>query len=178
MKKTLLIYGGFSVLFMLLFFILKMVVFPHTDFDMQEILGWIGIFISTLFVYFGIKYYRDRHNGGSLSFGKGLKVGLLILLLPSIAFGLFSLIYIKMNPEFMDTYYQYKLSELQASLPAAEAAAQIQEVEKQKEFFMSPFVQFFSMFLSVFAVGLIIAVISSLILRRSREKAGAQRAFS
>jgi hypothetical protein len=168
MKKTVLRYGGFSVLFMTLFFIADdFIIGNKLDYNAKEIIGYIGILVSTLFIWFGIKYYRDRHNNGLLSFGQGMKVGLLILILPSIAFGIFNVIYVMMNPEFMDSYYQFKLSEIPANLPPAERQAMISEVENGKEFFSHPAVQFGVMFMTVFAVGLIVTVISALTLRRS-----------
>jgi hypothetical protein len=179
MKKTVLRYGGYSVIFMVLFFIGEMLVFAQKkDFKVQEIFGWVGIFISTMFIFFGLRYYRDRVNDGSLSFGKGLKVGLLILLMPSLAFGIFNVIYVMLNPDFMETYYNYQVAQLKESLPAGEAALKIQAMEKDKEMWMSPAVQFFGMFLSVFAVGLVVTVISTLVLRRSAERAQAQKAFT
>jgi hypothetical protein len=179
MKKTVLRYGGFSVLFMVLFFLVEMLVFAQKkDFKVQEIFGWVGIFISTMFIFFGIRYYRDQYNDGSLSFGKGLKVGLLILLMPSLAFGIFNVIYVMLNPDFMETYYNYQVTQLKESLPAGEATLKIQAMEKEKEMWMSPAVQFFGMFLSVFAVGLVVTVISTLVLRRSAERAQAQKAFT
>lgn len=171
MKKTVLRYGGFSVIFMVLFFLVEMLIFAQKkDFRVQEIFGWIGIFISTIFIFFGIRYYRDQYNHGNLSFGKGLKVGLLILLMPSLAFGIFNVIYVMLNPDFMDTYYNYQVAQLKESLPAGEAALKIQAMEKDKEMWMSPAVQFFGMFASVFLVGVIVTVISALILRRNNSK--------
>jgi hypothetical protein len=166
MKKTVIRYGLFSGLFMVAFFLVDSFFFENTDFDTREILGWVGIVLSTIFIFFGIKHYRDRHNNGSITFGKGLLLGLLILVVPSLAFGIFNVIYVELNPEFMDKYYNYQVSQIKASLPATEAAAKIEEMAKQKEMFSSPVIQFFAMFLSVFAVGLIVTVISALLLRR------------
>lgn len=170
MKKTILRYSLYSGLFMILFFLVDSFFFRDTNFDTREILGWIGIFLSTVFIYFGIRHYRDRFNNGQLSFGKGLQLGLLILLAPAIVFGVFNVIYVELNPEFMDQYYNYQVSQIRASLPATEATAKIEEMEKQKEMFMSPAVQFGAMFLSVFAVGLVVTVISALLLRRNSAK--------
>jgi hypothetical protein len=168
MKKSVLRYGGFSVLFMTLFFLADDFLLGKVlDYNGREIVGWAGILIATLFIWFGIKYYRDRQNNGLLTFGEGMKLGLLILIFPSICFGVFNVIYVMANPEFMDSYYQFKLSEIPAGLSAAEKQAQIAEITKEKEFFASPAIQFLVMFASVFAIGLIMTVISALTLRRS-----------
>lgn len=172
MKKTVLRYGGLSVLFMVIFFILNFTVFADLDFATQEILGWVGIFLSVIFIYFGIKYFRDHFNKGLLSFGKGMKVGLLILLLPSIAFGLFDIFYVYViNPGWIDTYYNAQIDQLRASLPAEKATAEIKKMEENKEMFSNPLFQFLVMALSVFAAGLIVTVVSSLILRRNNPAA-------
>lgn len=178
MKKAILRYGGLSVVFMVIFFLIEDIAFKTDNFNTKEIFGWVGIFLSTIFVFFGIRYYRDKVNNGMLSFGKGLQVGLLILILPSLAFGIFNVIYVWLNPEFMETYYNFKLNEIKASMPPAEAALEIQSMEKQKDMWMSPAIQFFGMFISVFAIGLIVTVISTLVLRRSAEKVQAQKAFT
>jgi hypothetical protein len=166
MKKAFLRYGLLSALFMTVFFLIDdIILHDYLNFQVREIVGWVGIFLSTLFIYFGIKYYRDRLNNGVVSFGEALKLGLLILVLPSLAFGIFNVIYVMANPEFLNTYYEVKLAEARA-LPPAEVQAAIAEVEKGREMFGNPGVQFLFMFLSVFAVGLIVTVISALILRR------------
>jgi len=41
-----------------------------------------------LFIYFGIRYYRDRVSDGSISFMQALKVGLLIVILPTVSFAI------------------------------------------------------------------------------------------
>lgn len=166
MKKTVIRYGLFSGLFMFLFFMVDSFLFASSNFDTREILGWVGIVLSTIFIFFGIKYYRDRYNNGLITFGKGMALGLLILIVPSLVFGIFNVVYVALNPEFMDSYYAYQVSKIKASLPAAEAAVQIEQLAKDKEMFGSPAIQFFAMFLSVFAVGLIVTVISALVLRR------------
>jgi hypothetical protein len=168
MKKSILRYGGFSVLFMTIFFLADDLLLGDVlSYSDREIVGWVGIFISTLFIWFGIKYYRDRHNNGMLTFGEAMKLGLLILIFPSVAFGIFNIVYVLLNPEFMDSYYASKVSEETAGLSPAEARLRISELEKQKAFFQSPAIQFLVMFVSVFAIGVIVTVISALTLRRS-----------
>ena len=70
----------------------------------------------------------------------------------------------------MDTYYNFQVAQIKESLPAGEAALKIQAMEKDKQMFMSPAVQFFAMFFSVFAVGLVVTVISALVLRRNNKR--------
>jgi putative flippase GtrA len=169
MKKTALRYGLYGILTILaVFFMSWLLLSSRTDnYQTREVVGWTGIFLSVVFVFFGLKYYRDKQNGGSLSFMEGLKLGLLIVLFPSVAFGLFNVFYILvLDPDFLDKYYGYQVEQLKNSVPAAELDRRIKEVQDTREMFSSPFIQFIVMFLSVAAIGLIVTVISTLILKR------------
>ena len=170
MKKTAIRYGLFSAITLIGLFIFGFVAFGSSDnFKAQEIFGYANMVISMLFVFFGIKHFRDRVNGGTLSFGKGMKVGLLIVLIPAIAFGIFDVLYVSyINPECMDRYYNYQLSEMQASMTPTEFSIARTRMESQKEMFDNPVFSFLIMALTVFMIGVIATVISSLILRRSK----------
>jgi Protein of unknown function (DUF4199) len=175
MKKAVLRYGGFSILFVFVYFIIVRLSFrTSTDFPTQEIFGWTGIGVSVLFVFFGIKYYRDRSNAGILTFGQGLKVGLLIVLFPAVAVALFDILYtLLIDPECVNRYYEYETNRLKASLPAEEFRVSVKKMEQEKAFFVSsPFVQFMAMFVMVFAMGLIVAVISTFLLKRRARTSG------
>ena len=75
------------------------------DYSTQEIAGYLTIALSMIFVYFGIRHYRDKVNGGVLRFGEGLKLGILIALIPSICFGLFDILYTQViNPDWSAEY--------------------------------------------------------------------------
>src|ERR1700724_4358914 len=51
-------------------------------FDKAEILGYTIIVASALFVYFGVRSYRENVNGGKVTFGRGFQVGLLMPIFP------------------------------------------------------------------------------------------------
>jgi hypothetical protein len=141
------------------------------NYGTREVVGWTGIVLSVSFVFFGLKYYRDKQNGGNLSFGEGLKLGLLITLFPSIAFGLFNVLYILvLDPGFLDRYYTYQMAQLGTSLPPAELQSKVKEIQDARKMFDNPFIQFIVMFLSVFAIGLIITIISTLVLKRKSSR--------
>ena len=172
MKKTVLRYALYSAITMVILFTISFLLFRGFGYAGQEVVGYASIIISQLFVFFAIKHYRDRHNGGQVSFGKGMKVGLLIVLVPSFIFGLFSVLYATViDPDFNNKYYNQQLAELQKSLPPAEFEKQRAIMESQKAMFDNPAFNFILMFLTVFVIGVIITVISSLILRRNDNNA-------
>jgi len=169
MKKIALRFGLYGFYTILGIFLLSWLLIGRgpDDFGKQEIAGWLGIILSVSFVFIGMKYYRDRVNNGRLGFGEGLKLGVLIVLVPAVLYGLFSVLYAEvLDPDFLDKYYQFQISELPASLTATEREARMTEMQEQRELFANPLMQFIAMFLCVFAAGLIVAVLSALFLKR------------
>ncbi|HVX48577.1 MAG TPA: DUF4199 domain-containing protein [Chitinophagaceae bacterium] len=177
MKKTFLRYGLYGGVAMVIFSILDVTVFSGFD-NISEILGYVSIVLSLVFIYFGLRYYRDKHNGGTLSFGQGIKLGLLITLIPALCFGLADEIYVTwVNPHFYEQYTQQMLDNLKTTVPPNEYAAKAAGIKKQGEFFAIPGMDFLLMFTTVAAIGLVITVISTFALKRnSRPKTGLQSA--
>lgn len=168
MKRTVLRYGLFSGLAILALFLLEFLLFSKDNYSAREVFGYTSIVLSTVFVFFGIRHYRDKVNGGQLSFGRGMKVGVLIILIPSLVFGLFNLVYVEViNPGFMDEYYQYQLGKMQQTMSPTEFQAARSKIESEKEMFSNPVFSSAVMFFTVFVIGVIITVISSLVLRRN-----------
>ena len=176
MKNLILRYGLYSAAVMVgvflvtFFFIAKE---SEVGYKIAEIVGYATILLSMVFVFLGIKKHRDQNKDGVISFGEALKVGGLIVLIPSIAFGLYNLFYIEvLDPNFIDNYYQYTLEEYKASLEPAEFEALKAKMESEKEMFQNTFIQFFIMFITVFIIGFIVSIISSMILKKDRIETG------
>ena len=169
MQKTVFRFGFYGIAVMLVVLLTSFFIFKGKEnWETQEIVGYITIVISLLFVYFGIRHWRDNYNTGRLSFGQGLKLGTLITLFPSIAFGLFTWLEMGvLDPEFSNKYYAYYVQKTKASTPPDKLQEALQKLESEKEMFSSPFIQFAVMFLTVFLIGIVITVISSLILQRN-----------
>ena len=172
MKKTVLRYGLFGLALMFLLLIVVFLVFRNDHrWEVQEVIGYVTIVLSLVFVYFGIRHWRDNHNAGRLSFGQGLKLGTLITLFPSVAFGFFT--WLEMNildPDFSNKYYSHYLQKVKASTPPDKLQETLQKLEAEKEMFSSPFMQFGVMFLTVFLIGIVITVVSALMLQRNNSK--------
>ena len=66
----------------------------------------------------------------------------------------------------MDQYYTKAVEDMRETLPAEELEAKLKEMEAQKEMFSSPLFTFLIMGMTVFVIGFIISLISSLILQR------------
>ena len=165
MKNPIIRNGVYSGLLMLALFVIAY--FIGGDFGMQEIIGYLSILISLVFVFLGIKQYRDEIGNGNITFGKAMQVGLLIVLVPSIVFGLYNLIYIEyIDPNFVENYYADALAQMKDSLSPEEFKVKAVEMEAEKEAFGSPLIQFGAMAATVFLMGVVVSVISSFILKK------------
>ena len=141
------------------------------NYQLGEIIGYSTIILSMVFVFLGIKKYRDENNDGSITFWEALKVGILIAAIPAIAFGLYNWVYIAfLDPEFLDNYYQHYLDQAQATMSVTEFEAEKTKLELQKAGFQSPVVQFVVMFLTVFILGFIVSLVSSIVLKKGEKE--------
>lgn len=167
MKKIVIKYGMYGVAVMFIISISAFFIFrDNHNWELQEIIGYTTIVLSLVFVFFGIRRWRDKYNAGELSFWKGIGIGTLISLFPSIAFGLLTWIEGVIDPEWQDKYYTHYIEKVKKTTPPRELQATLQEIAEQREMFSSPIAQFGFMFLTVFVIGFIISIISALILRR------------
>ena len=170
MKSTVLRYGIYATLvFVVLGAINLLVIDRIAGYGIQEVIGYLTILLAMIFVFLGIRHFRNHVNGGSLTFGQGLKVGILIVIIPAVAFGLFDILYTEViNPTWHQDYYTAYIEEIRKSTPADKLDAAIKKAERQKEMFASPVAQFLLMALTVFIIGFIVTIISSLTLRRKK----------
>jgi hypothetical protein len=170
MKQIIFRYGIIAMLVVVVLgFINCLVIQPEVGYTASEIGGYLTIVVSMIFVFLGIRYYRNHVNNGTLSFGRGMKVGVLIVTIPSVAFGLFSLLYSRViNPEWQQEYYDHALESLKQNTAPEKLQAAIDKLESQRELFSSPVMEFLIMFVTVFVIGLIVTIISSLTLKRNK----------
>jgi|SRR5688572_23753980 len=169
MKSTIYRYGIYATLAIIalvygFYFLLK-----NSALSLQEVAGYLSMLVAMIFVFLGIRYFRDRVNGGYLSFGQGLKIGVLIVLIPAVALGLFDILYTEvLDPTWKDDYYSKYIENLRESVTADKLDAAIKKAEKQKENFSNPLFHFLFMSGTVFIIGFIVTIISSLTLRRTK----------
>jgi small-conductance mechanosensitive channel len=170
MQKIVLRYGLYAMLFIVALSALEFFVLNDLlSASLQEVMGYLTMLLSMVFVFLGMRQYRDKWNNGQLSFGQGLKVGILIVLIPSVAFGLFDLLYTEvLHPGWVDEYYAKYIDRIKASTPPAQLEAALQKANDQKEMFSNPLLQFLLMSATVFIIGLIVTIISALTLRRRK----------
>jgi hypothetical protein len=65
----------------------------------------LGIWIPVVFIIISIRFHRDQNNGGIITYGQALSVGLLTTLFSASLFGLcFYLFGVLYAPELLDAY--------------------------------------------------------------------------
>lgn len=170
MKKVILTYGLLSGLASGAL-MLGMALYLSNDpsnFKGSEIIGFAGIILSLLLVFFGVRAYREQQEGGSFSFLRGFQVGILITVISCLCYVVaWMVIYPTMMPDFMEKYAAYSLAELQKSGASAETiAAQTQKMQEYQSMYKNPFVVAALTFTEPFPIGLLITLLSAAILRR------------
>ena len=170
MKRVVVIFGLISGLISSAMMFLTLPLFRRGIIgnDNAEVIGYTSILLSLLLVFFGIRSYRESHGGGTISFGRGLAVGMLITLI-SCAFYVASweVIYFNFMPDFVDNYAKYTGEKMRASGASdAAVAAKVNEVRKMKPLYDNPLTNAALTFLEPFPVGLIITLISAALLRK------------
>jgi hypothetical protein len=112
MKKVVIRYGAWAGLFELIFFVLIWLVIDITyvDHNTQGAIGWVNLLCPMIFVYFGMRYYRDKVNNGYISFLQALKLGLLIVIIPTVSFAIIESVYVLIiDPKFYQKIADYDI---------------------------------------------------------------------
>jgi len=167
MKATITKYGLRGFILALVLFLIGFFVGKGLSYTTHEVIGYLSIFISLSLVYFAIRHYRDAENGGSISLGRGLIIGLLISVFVGLGSAVADAVYTTIiYPDFLTEYTEYTLNNLKAELPPAEFEVEKAKVMEQVEMFGSPFMLALIMFVTVLIIGFIVSLISALVLSR------------
>ena len=136
------------------------------DFVASEIVGYIIMVAALTAVFIGVKKIRDEK--GSLSFKEGFFNGLGITLVASFIYVAGWMIYApNFAPDFADKYAASQIEMVENSdIDEAEKQVQINDINEWTESYKQPHVMAAMTFTEIFPVGLIVALISALILKR------------
>ena len=169
MKKTILKYGAIAGLITTGMMIISTTLHKlNPDFKGSEIIGFTGMFIAFIFIFIGIKSFRDKQNSGVISFGTGFKIGLLISLIASTMYVLTWMIECHFFfPDFMEKYAAQAIEEAQRSGQSAmEIEATKQEMNKYIEWYKNPMLLMALTYMEILPIGLIFTLLSALILKK------------
>ena len=173
MKKNIFVFGTIAGLILTGFMMyagIKLYNNPG-DFSGNTIVGFAGMIGTYALMFAGIKNYRDKYNGGVISFGKAFKNGFLIALLASTFVVVTWLVaYYAFIPDFLDKYYLH----MQIMAKTAESVEMMKQADQQMKvysmFYKTPFGVAFVTYLEVLPIGVVVALISAFILKRKISK--------
>jgi hypothetical protein len=173
MKKTILTFGLISGALSSLMMVATVPFADKIGFDKDEIVGYTGIVLSFLLVFFGIRSYRDNQGDGQITFAKGFAVGISITLISCVFYVVtWEILYFNFLHGFMDKYaaYMVEKARISGATPAA-LEAQLPQLKKYKEMYDNPLLNAAMTFIEPFPVGLVITLISAWALRRKPQSA-------
>ena len=170
MKNTVLKYGVISGLVSTT---LMLATFPFLERigDYGAYVGYTGILISFLFVYFGVRAYRDSQPGRPLTFAAAFNVGLLITLISCVFYvATWLVMYYQFMPDFADKYAARIVEGLRAKgAPQTQIDEAIKQGVQLKALLANPFMNAAMTFTEPFPVGLLVTLVSAATLRRKAE---------
>src|SRR6185295_11300925 len=112
MKKVVLTFGliAGAIIVVLMFATMPLQNNPQLR-NSGHLIGYTTMLIAFSMIFFAIKSYRDQHQNGVITFGKGMQIGLLITLIASLSYAIGWEFYMKLfAPNFMEEFTAYSLA--------------------------------------------------------------------
>jgi hypothetical protein len=174
MKRNILVFGAISGVIISTIMAVSMAVMSsgtaETDGGRSSmIIGFAAMAVAFSFIFVAIKKYRDKQNGGVITFGKGFLLGLMISLVASTIYVItWGVEFHYFLPDFMDKYSAMQVKQLHESgISGAALDETLKSIESANYSYKhNPF--FFAMYtyMEILPVGIIITLVSALILKR------------
>ena len=168
MQKTIIKYGLISGIIAAILLSASTYLIEKYGFEHSMYVGYATMMVSMSVIYFGIKAYRDEHNNGQITFGKGILIGLAIVLISCVIYSLaWLVIYYNFLPNFMNDYAANYLKKAQETgISAEELKKTMTSMDEMKEWYKNPILVFLITLLEPTPVGIPFAFLFAWILKR------------
>ncbi len=139
------------------------------SFENGMLVGYATMIIALSLVFVGVKSYRDNYNNGTLTFGKGFQVGILIALVASFIYAVSWEAYLTtLEGDFMEQYSTQYIEQMEADGASAEEVEEMKvEMTSMSEMYKNPLIRFGMTLMEIVPVGLLITLISAFILKQN-----------
>ncbi|WP_285057552.1 DUF4199 domain-containing protein [Pedobacter ginsengisoli] len=164
MKKTVWIFGLIigAVLVINMVAMVQMI-YSNVTHKSNDLVGYATMVLIFSLVFFGVRNYRSKQPGNQLSFGKAFKTGALIAFTAATVYVVVWLFYYYLFvPDFIDVYTTCVLRQCAPS----DLPLKTQELQNLKEMYKNPLFVILITYSEVLPVGLVVALISGLILKK------------
>jgi hypothetical protein len=167
MKKNILIFGlVLGIILCINMVIMVRMMYNSPEFKSNDILGYAVMVVIFSIIFFGIRNYRNKELDGVISFGKAFKTGLSIALVASTMYVIVWLFYYYLFvSDFIDKYTTHVLHQCTSD---TEIAAKTKEMEEFGKMYENPLFVVLITYAEILPVGLIVALVSSFILKNKR----------
>ncbi|HTE01058.1 MAG TPA: DUF4199 domain-containing protein [Mucilaginibacter sp.] len=140
----------------------------------RMIFGYATMIVAFSLIFVAIKNYRNSCNNGQITFGKALGIGLWITLIASTVYVVVWMIdYSYFVPDFGEKYQAQAIAEMKANgVSAAEIKKQAAEMAStMAQYKASATFRAMFTYLEIAPVGIVMALIAALILKRKAKPA-------
>ena len=133
LKKNILIYGLIAGIIVSIFMLSTVNYISHcegnVDYSTSMLIGYASMLLAFSLIYVGIRNYRNKYNGGVISFGRAFKIGILMVLIASTIYVIAWMIdYFFFIPGFAEQLAAHMIAEVKAS-----GASQVEIDKETKE---------------------------------------------
>ncbi len=172
MKKNILVYGLIAGLLVSTFMLISMNYISYcggdVNYNTSMLIGYSSMLVAFSLVFVGVRNYRDKFNGGAITFGRAFGTGLLMVLIASTMYVLaWGIDYFFFMPDFMDHYTKGMIDSLKESgATQAEIDAKAVEMQKMVDQYKQPLFFIGYTYMEILPIGILVSIISALILKR------------
>ena len=132
--------------------------------------GYLVMLAALSLIFIGVKRYRDVECGGVIRFWRALGLGLAMAVVAALIYALGWEIFIAVSGyDFMGDYSRAMVDGMRAE-GATQAAidAQLAELGKMQVWYDNPAIRVAMIFMEIFPVGLLVALVSAALLRNPK----------
>ncbi len=168
MNKTVWTFGLVSGLVAIVMMALVVPQLRAQETGMADILGYSSMLLSALFVFFGIRSYRENAGQGRLTFGKGFAVGTLITLVAGLIYTAgFQVMYFQVVPDFGDVFQSCMVKRAESQGASAEKVLETAKTAAElKRLYDQPVTNALLALGTSLPIGLAASAVAAAILRR------------
>lgn len=165
MKKNVLIFGLIiGAILCTNMMVMTHMMYTRADFKGNDVIGYAALVVLFSLIFFGVRNYRNHYLGGIISFGNAFRTGGLIALTGATLYVVVWLFYYYLFvPDFIDVYTSHVLK---TCTDPEELSAKAAEMANFREMYKNPLFVVLITYFEVLPVGLVVALVSALILKR------------
>lgn len=170
MGRIIVVFGAVSGLIVICTTILGITLAKgNSGFEFSVWLGYLVMLVVLSMIFMGVRRFRDQEQGGVITFARAALVGIGIAAVAGVMYVIVWEIYLAATDyAFMHDYAQAIIDERRAAgASGAQLETLVAEMEQLKTQYDNPLFRLPMTFIEIFPVGLLIALVSAAILRKS-----------